>query len=422
MTTVILGAGITGLAAGYHTGFPVFEARGFSGGLCATYYRKPRHTGRYYELPDGGDAYRFETGGGHWIFGADEEILKFLRTLVMLGRYQKQTAVHFCRYGLSIPCPIQHHLNFFDEQAKTAILKQMKSGASGTGTTMKEWMANHFGPLLCGCFFDPFNHVYTAGLYDRIAPHDHYKSPAQRLSGWKRNTGYNAVFFYPNKGLGALVRALTAGCRVFYHKRALKIDTKRRVIYFADNSFVGYQQLISTLPLNVMLEISGLAINERTDPYTSLLVLNIGAVRGRRCPREHWLYMPDAESGFFRIGFYSNVDTSFLPRSSRQSNNRISIYVERAFKGGEEPSCQEKARYGTAVIKELQRMGFIDEVVVMDADWIDVAYTWSWPNSSWREKAIVRLEEKNIYPIGRYGRWKFQGIVESVKEGLSLTG
>ena len=68
-----------------------------------------------------------------------------------------------------------------------------------------------------------------------------------------------------------------------------------------------------------MIAMSGLAVDGTPEPYTSVLVLNIGAVRGPECPEDHWLYNPDATSGLHRVGFYSNVDTHFLPASSGQA-------------------------------------------------------------------------------------------------------
>ncbi|GAJ18275.1 unnamed protein product, partial [marine sediment metagenome] len=41
-----------------------------------------------------------------------------------------------------------------------------------------------------------------------------------------------------------------------------------------------------------------------------------------------------------------------------------------------------------------------------------------YPNSNVREKAVKILKENQIYYIGRYGKWKFQGIAESTKSGL----
>jgi hypothetical protein len=134
------------------------------------------------------------------------------------------------------------------------------------------------------------------------------------------------------------------------------------------------------------------------------------------------LYNPDAKSGFHRVGFYSNVDVSFLPRSAQSDDNRVSIYVERAYVGGRKPTRLEVAAYQKAVERELQQWEFIGEVEVNDPTWIDVAYTWAWPDSQWRTQVMRRLEEHDIFPAGRYGRWVFQGIADSVRDGFVLGG
>jgi protoporphyrinogen oxidase len=169
-----------------------------------------------------------------------------------------------------------------------------------------------------------------------------------------------------------------------------------------------------------MLKLTGLNAESKPDPYTSVLVLNIGATRGPRCPEEHWLYIPDSVSGFHRVGFYSNVDKSFLPFSSREKNDRISIYVERSYPGGQKPYKAAMEKYSKAVIAELRDWGYIDQPDVIDPTWIDVAYTWSWAASNWRSRALQILSEHDIFQAGRYGRWLFQGIADSIREGFSI--
>src|SRR5690606_13248601 len=120
------------------------------------------------------------------------------------------------------------------------------------------------------------------------------------------------------------------------------------------------------LPLNKVMQMAGLEVQAEPDPYTSVLVLNIGAQRGPRCPDDHWLYNPDARSGFHRVGFYSNVDRSFLPRPAQQKNDRVSIYVERAYVGGTIPTPEEVSLYAAAVVEELQEWDFITEAEVVD--------------------------------------------------------
>jgi len=154
------------------------------------------------------------------------------------------------------------------------------------------------------------------------------------------------------------------------------------------------------------------------DPSPSVLVLNVGAVRGPRCPQDHWVYIPATEAGFHRVGFYSNVDESFLPGSSRGTDERVSIYVEKAYAEGEKPDNPEISDYSGKVVKQLQEWDWIREADAVDPTWIEVAYTWSWAGSQWRQKALSALEEQNIYPVGRYARWVFQGIADSIRDGL----
>ena len=44
----------------------------------------------------------------------------------------------------------------------------------------------------------------------------------------------------------------------------------------------------------------------------------------------------------------------------------------------------------------------------------------TWPSSFWRESAIMTLESHGIATVGRYGRWVFQGIADSIRDGLRL--
>ena len=44
------------------------------------------------------------------------------------------------------------------------------------------------------------------------------------------------------------------------------------------------------------------------------------------------------------------------------------------------------------------------------------------PGSHWRETAIARLHDIGIYMSGRYGQWKFQGIADSLRDGLLAGG
>jgi protoporphyrinogen oxidase len=421
--SLILGAGVTGLAAGLASGLPVFEAMPEPGGICASYYVRPGDSTRLYRPPADGEAYRFELGGGHWIFGGDAGVLRFIERATHLRRYARVSAVFLPDRHVYIPYPIQDHLSRLDPETRARALREIGQ-SHGPFRTMKEWLQGHFGDTLCRLFFEPFHDLYTAGLHEAIAPQDPYKSPlnlAQVARGAVEDpppVGYNVTYGYPVDGLDALARWMAARCDVRYGKRAVGIDPARREVAFADGTRERYETLISTLPLNRLAELCSLDIGTPPDPFTSVLVLNIGATRGDACPPHHWIYVPRSASRFHRVGFYSNVDPAFLPRSVRARGTHVAIYVERAYRGGMRPSDDETRCFVQAVLSELRAWGYIDAVEVADATWIDVAYTWSWPASDWARRARRALEERGIYPIGRYGRWIFQGIADSLRDGF----
>lgn len=425
---IILGAGMSGLAAGISSQLPVLEANHYPGGICTSYYMRPGDAMRYLSTnPEDPPSYRFEFGGGHWIFGGETLISQFISSLVDIRSYSRISSVFFSDRMLFVPYPIQHHVKVFGlGMAAKALFELVKAKCSkSTSLTMAESLRDTFGPTLCELFFEPFHERYTVGLWRKVAPMDLHKSPINLFSavrgafGATISDGYNQKFIYPTKGLDTLARKMAERCDVHYGKQVVSIDLDSRRIVLGDGSELIFEMIISTLPLNQMMGMTGLEVTAEPDPYTSVLVVNIGALRGTYCPKDHWVYVPHSRSGFHRVGFYSNVDTSFLPSISNAGIDLVSLYVEKAYMGGRRPSDEEIENFCADAIGELQGWGWITDVQVHDSTWIDVAYTWSWPNSDWVSSAIRMLEEHKIYQVGRYGRWRFQGIASSIHDGLS---
>lgn len=424
--TIILGGGITGLSLGITTGFKIYEALGYPGGICSSYYMRAGENKRLHLYPKDKEAYRFELGGGHWIFGNNIHIIQFIKFITPVSLYNRNSAVYFPESGKFIPYPIQNHLSFLEQELISKILSEIIQNRTFLPKifTFNEWLRSNFGDTLTELFFGPFHQLYTANLYKKIAPQDAYKSPVNIknvLEGAFSKlppVGYNTTFIYPNFGLDHLTNEMARLCNIEYNKLITNIDIKTKTIFFKDKSKCTYDQILSTLPLNKMAQLTSLNTAQKPDPCTSVLVLNIGATKGVKCPKEHWLYIPSSKGNFHRVGFYSNVDKSFLPLSSRKLNNRVSIYVEKAFPEDKKPGKQELIAQTKAIINELIEWRWIKKVEVQDSTWIDVAYTWNWPSSIWKDDVIEKLRLSDIYQIGRYGTWNFQGILDSIKDGF----
>ena len=128
MQAIILGAGVTGLAAGSVSGRSVYEASNVPGGICTSYYVSPDGSKRYAHAPDDGEAYRFELGGGHWIFGGNPEVLDILQRLAPLRRYTRRSSVFFAAERTFVPYPLQNHLRSLAAGAREKALREMEQG------------------------------------------------------------------------------------------------------------------------------------------------------------------------------------------------------------------------------------------------------------------------------------------------------
>lgn len=425
---LILGAGITGITAGFVSNLPIYEATEMPGGICSSYYMRAEDSKRLNVPPNDCEAYRFELGGGHWIWGVDPIVLPFIRSITPFKTYTRKAAVFLPDKNILVPYPIQAHLRYLEPELAAKALEEMieASKLNNRETNMAEWLESSFGPALCNLFFWPFHELYTAGLYRNIEPQDANKSPVNlklAIQGAFNEVplmGYNSMFIYPENGLNSLVQNMAKGCDIRYGMRAVEIDTKNKSVYFDDGSKVKYELLISTLPLNHIIDMSDLDVGYKPeDPYTSVLVINIGAIKGRRCPQDHWVYFPKSLAGFHRVGFYSNVDISFLPESARKTQDRVSVYVEKSYFGKKKPNDSEINILCNEVVKELQELEWIGDVEVLDPTWIDVGYTWSWSGSCWRGTALKTLETLDVYQVGRFARWNLlSGISDSIKDGL----
>jgi hypothetical protein len=355
--------------------------------------------------------------------------MRLIGSFSPLRRYERRAAVWLVDRELLVPYPIQNHLHALGREDARAILAELASAPGGReARTLAEWLTLTFGETLTRLFFGPFHERYTAGLWTEIAPPDPAKTPVN-LADVRRGAegevppaGYNTTFWYPEEGLDAVVAGLAAACDLRLGCEAIAVDPRSRTIYFADGSEASWTVLVSSVPLNRMVKMAGLDLGE-PDPFTSVLVVNVGARRGARCPDVHWVYVPVSASGFHRVGFYSNVDEAFLPKSRRGRGSHVSAYVELACRGGDRPDAVEVERLCDAVLGELADWGWIGEVEVMDPTWVDVAYTWVRPGSSWRTSAIRELAGMGIYQVGRYGRWAqdvgMQGLAQSIHDGLA---
>ena len=144
----ILGAGIAGLAAGFASGVPIYEAEGTPGGICSSYYIRPGETQRLPEAPNDGEVYHFEIGGGHWIHCNDVLISSFIRSLAPVKSYFRRSSVYFREKNIYVSYPLQNNIGCLGADITKKVLKEIASPTGGIPKTMADWLEKYFGKTL----------------------------------------------------------------------------------------------------------------------------------------------------------------------------------------------------------------------------------------------------------------------------------
>jgi len=142
--------------------------------------------------------------------------------------------------------------------------------------------------------------------------------------------------------------------------------------------------------------------------------VNLGVSR-EQVSDKHWLYFPESQYPFYRVGFPMN----FSPSLGRAGCS--SMYVEMSHRPTEHQSTEqliERARSG------MEQAGILrpeDEIVVADVKDLHYAYVYFDRHRARALPAILaEFERRGIYSIGRYGRWEHTSMEDAIGQGKQL--
>jgi protoporphyrinogen oxidase len=229
--------------------------------------------------------------------------------------------------------------------------------------------------------------------------------------------GYNAEFYYPrNGGMAELPKTLAAKLRNLRLSAPVdRIDLRSRKVWVGDKGY-EYRYLISSVPLTALVgmmegvprDVSRAAGRLRCNSVLSVLL----GVDRADISSQHWIYFPQKDLPFYRVGFPSNLSPQMCPPGTS------SICAEIAFRG--DPGASEEALIQQTV-QGLQRVAILqpdDRLLVREVRRIPHAYV-LYDRNYEANRSVVRdyLRGKHIFSIGRYGGWQYSCVEDALLEG-----
>ena len=413
---LVVGAGVTGLAFANEIrergegSVLVLEAAEEPGGYCKT-------------IKQDGFVWDYS---GHFFHFRHPEIEAWLRAR-MPGREvrrveKRSTIIH---RGSEIEFPFQknihqlpkpdfidclHKLYFRDEE-------DLDPARVPPGS-FKEMVIRRFGGGIAERFLIPYNEkLYAAdmGTLDadamgRFFPHADLDAIVRNMVA-ADNASYNATFSYPLGGAIEYIEALLYDLpksTVSLGEPLLEVDVAKRVARTSERD-IRYGQLVSSAPLPDLAAMTGIGHDESAFAWNQVLVYNLGFDRKGRSG-VHWIYFPDREVCFYRVGFYDNI----------MDSDRMSLYVEIGARAG---ASHETMASLETVLADLAAVGIIDghnlvssHSVVLDPAYVHVT------SAGNLEAARLRsaLKAENIHSAGRYGAWTYCSIEDNIVEARQL--
>lgn len=407
--TLIIGAGVTGLSAAAFSRDPdtlVLEADGEMGGYCKSVKRE-------------GFVWDYS---GHFFHFKHPDIDAWLRERMKGQRVRLvQKRAFIAHKGRLVDFPFQKNIHQLPQEEFIECLHDLYFAHELTAAseeTFKSMLYRRFGYAICDKFLVPYNEkVYACDLaaldkdaMGRFFPHADVADIIRNMKA-ADNTSYNTAFTYPEGGAFEYVKALASAVRpgaICLDEPVLAIDLASKVARTPRRE-IAFERLVSSAPFHRLVRIAGVAHEPDVFSWNKVLVFNLGF--DRKGPTGvHWIYYPDRERVFYRIGFYDNIFDS----------DRMSLYVEIGFAKDapvDIPAMRER------VLADLRREGLVTEhklvaehSVVMDPAYVHIT------KASLTEVKRLRalLAERDVHSIGRYGGWTYCSIEDNIVEARAL--
>ena len=421
---IILGAGLAGLSTAWHLqrlgiDCQLFEKEKEVGGLC----RSKKINGFTFDCD------------GHLLHFKHNYTLSLIKYLLGENIIRHKRSAWIYSFGRFSRYPFQANLYGLPTAvAKNCLLEFIKIHSNGfkanNGSSFRQWIDMIFGKGIAQYFMVPYNTKFwtvplddlTCEWIDGFIP---IPTLNQIIEGTirenRRNLGYNAFFWYPEKGG---IREVALGFanqikNIYLDCPVTEINLKRKEIILNGKQKVRFDVLVSTAPLPEIPHLIS-RIPKYILPYfkrlrwNSIFNLNLG-IKGKHNFSRHWVYFPEKEFSFFRVGFPSNFSPYLAPC------DKSSIYVEVAYSADK---SIDKNKIILSIKKDLKKSGILTKslrICLEDTNYIKYAYPIYDNNyQGSREKILRFLIQNNIIPCGRYSSWRYMSMEDVILNGKDI--
>jgi protoporphyrinogen oxidase len=403
---VVLGAGISGISAGYHLKQKGYEATVYEkesewGGLCGNFTL---------------DGFRFDKAV-HLSFAKSEYVQEMFEKSTEILRHKPEASNYYKGYWVKHPA--QNNLAPLPTDEKVSIISDFikNKDKEHTITDYESWLRAQYGDYFSENFPMQYTRKYwtveakelsTTWVGTRMYQPDIEEVLRGSYTTDTPNTYYANEMRYPKTGgYKSFLTYMAERCSIEVNKKVTCIDVEGREVHFEDGSSEGYESLVSSLPLPDLIPMIKTAPGEVLEASQRLFASSVAIVslgfNKPEIPEHLWYYIYD--ESFLPARCYSPSIKSPENAPEGCSSVQFEVYF----------SCKKAlAKEGDALLEHIvtegQKMGLFKEedIVVKDVRILPYGNVVFYEGmEADREVVYDYLASVGIHLVGRFGKWDY---------------
>lgn len=410
---LIIGAGISGLTFANYVkeDYLILEKEAEVGGYCRTIKK--------------GD-FIWDYAGHFFHFKTDEFKRIFTENVNKEDIIYQEKCTKILYKNALIDYPFQTNIHELEKQEFIDCLYDLFNKEEKENyDNFLDMLYGKFGKSIVEKFLKPYNEkLYACDLRnldtDAMGRFFPYANIKQIIGNMKKNedVSYNNTFLYPKNGAGSFIDILYHKLdkeKVLLNTTIQCIDRKNKIIKTQKGEEYAFEYLINTAPLNHFLNLfkEEEFVELRNElSYNKVLVFNLGFNKKSKLVKEHWIYVPDKNCNYYRIGFYDNILNA----------DKLSMYIEIGYEKNAQVNVEEQLKL---TLENLRKQNIIDEETVLE-EYVSIIMDPAYVHINGKtDKKVTDLKEKldkqGIYTIGRYGAWTYCSMEDCMIEAKKLS-
>lgn len=415
---IIIGTGPAGLSTSYHlrdVEHLLVDKDPEPGGMCKSF-----------EL--GGAVFDL---GGHAFYTAHTYVQNLITNVFGVDLYRQPRRAWVYSHDEYVPYPFQCNLFGLPldvvKESLVGLYDALLERSDAPVTNLADWIDRSFGAGIAKHFMRPYNEKLWAHPLEEVSfewtPRRVVSADVEAIvEGALTRSGFNDFpnhhVFYPAKGgYFNLYQGFLAHTAERRHNDAVvSVNLAKKYIVTESSGRIDYEYLVSTMPLDELIEI---AMDAPTCcraaaaklKFNSLFLVNL--VYGRpKITDKHRVYSADPTIPFHKLVVNSTASPDLFERETFGIQGEVSFSPHKhVARSGLEERMSES----------LVRIGFTDpddDIVASSVVTLPHAYpVYTQDTPAAREHLLSELENRGVYCAGRFGEWMYLCSDEAVMRG-----